>query len=214
MTESKIKAIIFDIGGVLQLGDYSKEPIRGHQILGVHNYIAKKLKIPLDHYFDSLDTAYAKSIEGTISEEQITKTIAKNLEISVKKLRQLFGQAYKLNFKLNKELISSAINLRKQGYKISVLSDQWYVSKNSLVISGIKKNFKPLIISCDVGLRKPNPKIYRLLIKKAKLKPNEILFIDNREWNMPPALKLGIRTILFKDNKQCIGELKKMGVLK
>lgn len=212
MTKKQIKALVFDIGGVLQLGNYSEKPIRGHRVLGVHNYVAKKLKISLDQYFDSLDTAYTKSIEGLISEEQTTKIIAKNLSISVKKLKQLFYQAYKRNFKLNKQLINFAVNLRKQSYKIAVLSDQWYLSKNSLVTLEIKKNFKPLIISCDVGMRKPNPKIYKLILKKMKLPIKQTLFIDNQEWNIKPAKKLRMNVILFENTTQLIKDLEKFGI--
>ena len=205
-----IKAIIFDIGGVLQLGKYSSQPVRGHRLLGVHNYVTGKLKISLDQYFDALDTAYAKSIDGTISEKQANKTIAKNLGISVKKLKQLFNQAFEQNFHPNNELINLALKLKKQGYKIAILSDQWYLSKNALVTGKIKKNFKPSVISCDVGLRKPNPKIYKLILKKLKLPAKQTVFIDNQEWNTKPAEKLGMNTILFKKNKQVFKQLEKM----
>jgi FMN phosphatase YigB (HAD superfamily) len=40
------------------------------------------------------------------------------------------------------------------------------------------------------------------------------LFIDNREWNLKPARKLGMKTILFKNNKQTIKDLKKLKLLK
>jgi len=216
-----IKAIIFDIGGVLTL---SKVPTRlisdkhlkgvpkncGHRNRGVHDYITEKLKISLDQYFDSLDTAYAKSIDGEISEKQATKIIAKNLGISVKKLKQLFDQAYKKNFKQNNQLIGLAIKLKKQGYKVAVLSDQWHLSKNALVTEKIKKIFKPLVISCDVGLRKPDPKIYKLILKKLKLPAKQTVFIDNQEWNTKPAKKLGINTLLFKNNKQLSKQLEKV----
>jgi putative hydrolase of the HAD superfamily len=51
-------------------------------------------------------------------------------------------------------------------------------------------------------MRKPNPRIYKLLIKKMKLVPSEIIFIDNQIWNINPAKKIGMQTILFKNNKQ------------
>lgn len=209
MKKGEIKAIIFDVGGVIQLGNYSNKPIRGHRLLGIHNYVVKKLGISLDQYFDSLDTTYAKSIEGTISEKQVIRTIAKNLEISTTKLKQLFDQAFKKNFKQNNELINYALRLKKQGYKIAILSDQWHLSKRALITEKIKKTFKPIIISCDVGIRKPNPKIYKMILKKLKIHAKQAVFIDNQEWNTQPAKKLGFNSILFKNNKQLFKQLEK-----
>jgi len=44
----EIKAIIFDMNGVLEIGKYSQSALRGHRLLGVHNTIARKLKISID----------------------------------------------------------------------------------------------------------------------------------------------------------------------
>jgi len=204
--KTEIKAIIFDIGGVLQLGKYHKN----HRTSKVHDDVSKKLKIPLDQYFDSIDSVYADSIEGKILEKEALKIMAKNLKISVKKLKKIFINAYKKNFKFNKQLFKQALKLKKEGYKIAILSDQWYVSKQVLVGPKIKNNFNVVVISCGVGVRKPNPKIYRLIVKKLKLSPKYCLFIDNQQWNIKPARKLGMKTILFKNNKQTIRELENL----
>ena len=45
------------------------------------------------------------------------------------------------------------------------------------------------------------------------VKADEILFIDNRDYNLEPARKLGIKTILFENNKQLGKELRKYGVI-
>jgi len=202
-----IKAIIFDVGGVLQLGEYSKKIYKKHRTLGVHNYVSKKLGISLDQYFDSLDTAYAKSIEGEISEKKVVSIIAKNLKISEKKLKKLFFQAYKKNFKFNKQLFKQALKFKKKGYKIAILSDQWHLSKKALVLTKYAKSFDVVVVSCDVGIRKPNPKIYKLTLKKLKLPAKQTVFIDNQEWNIKPAKKLGMNTILFINNKQLFKQL-------
>ena len=73
-----IKAVIFDIGGVLQLGNKRPTPNRVH-VSGVHEVIAKKLKISLDQYFDAIDTVYANSIEGKISKKQLLGILSSNL---------------------------------------------------------------------------------------------------------------------------------------
>tara|TARA_Y100000310_G_scaffold344450_1_gene457278 strand:- start:1465 stop:2121 length:657 start_codon:yes stop_codon:yes gene_type:complete len=209
MKKRKVKYIVFDVGGVLALTNYASSPTRGHLILGTHGYMAKKLGIELDSWFDAIDKVYADSIEGKISREKGLNIISKNLGISKEKFVKLFHKAYKKNFKTNKKLYGLAYKLKKKGYKIGILSDQWYLSQDALMSKRKVKGFNPVIVSCEVGLRKPNPKMYKLLIKKCRCKASEILFIDNRDWNLKPAKKFGIKTILFKNNKQLIKELKK-----
>ena len=209
MKRGEIKAIIFDVGGVLVLGVKLKRSKYDGMLhhTKIHEYISKKLKISLDQWFDAIDTTYAKTIEGKISRAKALKIIAKNTKVSVKKLEKIVLKAYRKNFKQNKQLFKKAFELKKQGYKIAVLSDQWYLSKEALMPSKLYKRFDEVVVSCDVGVRKPNPKIYKLILKKLKLPAKQTLFIDNQEWNNNPAKKLGMKTILYKNNKQLFNEL-------
>ena len=213
MKRSEIKAVIFDVGGVLATPSAPARLIQdthlasvpkhcGHRHKGVHEYIADKLRILLDQWFDSIDTIYAKSIEGKVSRAETLNILSKNLYISKRRVRNIIVKAYRFNFKQNKQLFKQAFKLKKQGYKIGVLSDQWHLSQEAIMPKRLYKKFSPVIVSNEVGMRKPNPKIYKLLLKKLKLKPSEVLFIDNQEWNTKPAKKLGIKTIQFKNNEQ------------
>ena len=138
--------------------------------------------------------------------------MATDLETSPKHLESLFIIAYQKYYKRNNRLFDLAFNLRKKGYKIGILSDQWHVSKEALILPEDTRKFNVSIVSCDVGMRKPNPKIYKLALRKLRLKANETVFIDNQKWNISAAKKLGMKTILFKNNKQTIRELKKHGI--
>ncbi|MEK6873015.1 MAG: HAD-IA family hydrolase [Nanoarchaeota archaeon] len=214
--KKRIKAIIFDVNGVLQLEKYPPSILK-REHLGVHEYMAKKFKLDLDSWFDSIDTFYSESIEGKIDGKKAVKIISKNLATDPRKIEKLFIKTYKKFFKKNKELYKTAYALKKKDYLVGVLSDQWHLSKKALITKDIKK-FEIVIISCDVGIRKPDLRIYKLLIKKIKeknrkIKTSEILFVDNREWNLKPANKLGMKTILFKDNKKLFRKFKKLGVL-
>lgn len=195
-----IKAVIFDVGGVLALGSDSKK-LKGNRTFGVHQYMARKLNIPLDQWLDSIDSVYADAIEGKISKEKILKTISRNNHISMEEIERLFKIAYRKHFKQNKQLFKQAFKLKQLGYKIAILSDQWPVSEEALMPKKLYRQFD-VVVSCDVGARKPNQKIYKILLKKLKLPAKKCLFIDNQEWNLLPAKKLGFRTIPFKDNKQ------------
>ena len=209
--KSKIRAVIFDNNGVLALGRYSIKEMREHKTVGVHKFMAKKLGLNLDSWIDAIDTPYALSIEGKLSRANTLSTIAKNVDTNPERLVRLFGKAYKKIFKENRKLFRIAFGLKDKGYKIGLLSDQWWLSKQFLVSEKTKK-FNSVVISCDVGVRKPNTKIYQVLIKKLRLKPQEILFVDDREWNLRGAKKVKIKTILFKNNKQFVRDLKKFGI--
>ena len=202
MKKEEIKAIIFDIGGVLQIKENQRKNQRQLHSSGIHEKAAKKLKIELDQYFDSIDTAYAKSLEGKISEKKLLEKLSFNLNFPKAKLRKLYFNLYKKEFFLNKQLFKQAFNLKKLGYKIAILSDQWHLSKKAHLPKKYFRFFDEVVVSCDVGMRKPNPKIYKLVLKKLKLKHSQTIFIDNQTWNLNPAKKIGMKTILFKNNKQ------------
>lgn len=204
--EKNICTIIFDFNGVLILGKCSEVPYRGHHSLGIHEYIANKLKISLDQWLDAIDSTYAKAIEGKISNKQLIKTLSKNTATSPIKLEKIIIDSYKKHFKENKQLFEKTIKLKKLGYKIGILSDQWYFSKQALMSNKKINKFDSVIISCDVGMRKPNPEIYKIALKKLKTSAKNSLFIDNQKWNTLAADKLGFKTILFRDNKPLFKE--------
>ena len=59
---------------------------------------------------------------------------------------------------------------------------------------------------------KPEPGIYRLLLERYDLKPEECVFLDDTEKNLEAAEAFGIYTIHFKNKEQAEEELKKIGV--
>jgi putative hydrolase of the HAD superfamily len=210
--KEKIKGVIFDVGGVLAIGKRLLKIRGAYHHKGLHEFMAKKFNVSLDQYFDSIDTPYARSIIKEITKKQFLNKVSKNFNTTSKKLEKFYKEAIKRNFKQNKELYNIAFKLKKQGYKIAILSDQWHISKEVLMPEKYTKKFNAVIVSCDVGIRKPNPKIYKLVLKKLKLPAKNTVFIDNQKWNIKPAKKLGMNTILFKNNKQTLKELKKLKV--
>ena len=206
--KQEVKAVIFDFGDVLYLGKHPK---------GVHLHMAKKFNISLDIWLDAIAPVIEPSTVGKISYNKTVKIIANNTHIDIDKLKKAFAQAYKKNYKKNKVLFELAFKLKKKGYIIGVLSDQWAVSKKHIANYKNLTGFNLVIISCDVGIRKPNVRIYKLLIKKlkeknSKIRSRNIVFIDNKSWNLNTARKIGINTILFKNNNQLIKDLRKNAI--
>lgn len=69
------------------------------------------------------------------------------------------------------------------------------------------------IYSFDVGCRKPDKKIYDILLKKSKSKPNECVFIDDLIENVHAAQLLGIKGIHYKNQSNLIMDLHRIGII-
>lgn len=214
MTNSKnnIKAIVFDVGGVLQIGGKKRMSEKDVHISGVHEYVSKKLKLTLDQYFDSIESVYSRSIEGQISKSILMGILSCNLNYSKDKLEKIYHKAYLKKFKRNNWLYKVISQLKKQGYKVAILSDQWHLSSDVLIPKKDQNFFDKVIISCDVGMRKPHKDIFDYTLDKLKLKPKEVLFIDNQEWNLIAAHKMGMNTMLFVDNKKAKEQFECFGI--
>ena len=77
----------------------------------------------------------------------------------------------------------------------------------------LRRYFKVALSSCYVGLRKPEPAIYRRALDILGSRPGRTLFIDDREENVAAAEAEGIRTILFTGAEALKKELRQLCVL-
>lgn len=99
-------------------------------------------------------------------------------------------------------------------YKVYYLSDNVKERVDKLDERfGFLKWFVDGIFSHEVGVRKPNPKIYEYAIQKVCVRAEEIVFIDDKESSLIPARQLGITTILFESPEKLRSSLISLGVL-
>ncbi len=78
---------------------------------------------------------------------------------------------------------------------------------------GLRKYFKLAFSSCYVGLRKPEPAMYRRALDILGSPPERVLFIDDREENVAGAAAAGIKAIRFTGAEALRAQLKELGVL-
>ena len=77
---------------------------------------------------------------------------------------------------------------------------------------GLRRYFEVALSSCYVGLRKPEPAIYRRALDILGAPPERILFIDDRPENAAGAAASGMKTIVFQGETALRNELKALGV--
>ncbi|MEX0616333.1 MAG: HAD family phosphatase [Candidatus Woykebacteria bacterium] len=199
-----IRAIIFDAGGVLFNSEQSlfKSPCEYiSQITG--------------ESFDKVYTAYRQAIviceSKSVSKEELWNTIMEKLDRSIPFSGQdPIAQGFK-EFQPDQEVVDHIRNLRPK-YKTALVSNANAVEFSTPQAQALYKSFDVVVLSYQVGVRKPHEKIYDVAFEKLSVEPKEAVFVDNEADNVEEATKLGMVGILFKDAKQLEKDLENVGV--
>jgi HAD superfamily hydrolase (TIGR01509 family) len=72
--------------------------------------------------------------------------------------------------------------------------------------------FEDWVASCDVGMRKPEPEIYQLVLERAGAKPSEAIFVDDREEMVEGAQAVGMRALHFRGLETFVQDLQTIGI--
>lgn len=111
--------------------------------------------------------------------------------------------------RVDEDLIEFIRNLRPK-YKTGVISNAWPNTRSMIEEEWcIADAFDHIVISAEVGIVKPNPRIYQLALEGLGMSPDEAVFIDDFEKNIEGARAVGMQGILFRDSKQTISDLRK-----
>ncbi len=77
---------------------------------------------------------------------------------------------------------------------------------------GLEGLFDAYLVSAYIGLRKPEAAFFQCALDLSQRRPEECVFIDDREENLEDARKLGIHGIRMTSPEQVIAELRRLGV--
>ncbi|MBD3193908.1 MAG: HAD-IA family hydrolase [Candidatus Lokiarchaeota archaeon] len=202
-----IKAIIFDLGGVIVELDFSKfyEEIISPSPLN-------KPQAPLMLKFFRQSDIYH---QGNMSDEEFYHLACNILQTDKCILdEERFFKAFNSIISGKNDEIIEILKKIKENYKLMCISNinsshwEYLQQKNWEFI----EYFDELILSHEIHMTKPNPEIYQYTIEKADCNPNEILFIDDGLNNVQAAEKFGIIGIKYQNPKQLIRELSNFGV--
>ena len=196
-----IKAIIFDCGGVMI--DYPVPELM--------DFYSKYFNISIEKYLTAHKIFENQLQISQISEQQFWQGVCSRLGVSVPDCDSLLVNAIKSAHRPKPEMFSLAALLKKNGYKVGLLSNieppvAEFISKQDYNM------FHELIFSSDVAIAKPDRRIYEISLKRLNVKPNESVFIDDIKENTNASKELGMNVILFENPEQVRLELVQMGV--
>lgn len=185
-----LKAIIFDITGVI----FPYQPWIGER--PPHDELMKIKQIAIDIY----DRC---KISKKCLLEEISKADRPKAELEA---------IFKSLTVIDEDLFSLIKNLSEK-YRLFAIANEapkWTDIRKE--IYDFEKYFEKLYISIEVGMRKPDENIFQLFLDESGLKPEECLFIDDKQINIDTAERLGMHGHLYTDVETLVNLFKELQI--
>ncbi|HET7573530.1 MAG TPA: HAD family phosphatase, partial [Solirubrobacterales bacterium] len=109
----------------------------------------------------------------------------------------------------NPPMIELMRELKAAGYRMAMLTNnvrEWEPLWRPML--PVDEIFETVVDSGFVGCRKPESKIYELVLDRVSLPAESCLFVDDIEVNCEGAEKAGMTAVHFRDNEQAIDEIR------
>ena len=107
-----------------------------------------------------------------------------------------------------KEVNDALKKLKQSNYKLAILSNGTPDLLNELVVSnGLKDIFDDIFSVEEVGIFKPDSKVYDLPINKYNIEKNEVLFLSTNTWDVSGAGNYGYNTVWVNRNNNIFDKL-------
>ena len=197
----QIRAVLFDFGGVI-VRTNDRTP---------RERLAARLGIAYDQLsslvFDS-ESALQATL-GKITTQKHWEALRNELGLSQDDHANL-----PLDFwggdVLDQELVDYIRALRPD-YKTSLISNAWDDLRQVLEYTWkISDVFDEIIISAEVGVAKPDPRIYQIALERLAVAPQQAVFVDDFPANIAGARAVGMHAIHFKNSLQARKELDRL----
>jgi epoxide hydrolase-like predicted phosphatase len=199
-----IKAIIFDVGGVLIRTHDHGSRRRWEQKLGLSEWESEQI------VFNS--EMGRKAQQGAISDEALWNWVGQRLNLSTTDLT-VFRTDFWAGDALDTGLVDFIRRLRP-AYQTAIISNATDRLHDSLVNQHkIADAFDLIVGSAKEKVMKPAPEIFQRTLQRLGRLPEEAVFIDDFAHNIQAAQELGWHTIHFQPGTNVPAELAKLGVV-
>ena len=195
-----MQAVFFDFGGVIQRTEFQAPRQHLGQRFGMDYDDIDKL------VFGSPSARQASV--GEISEDAHWTNVLKRL-----KRPEAEAQAIKDEFfcgdVIDRELVEFIRSLRGK-FHVGLISNAWSGMRAHLKKEKLLDLFETVVISAEVGVMKPEARIYSIALEQAGVKAEEAVFVDDVQVNIDACQQIGMKGVLFKDPQKAEDELKKL----
>jgi epoxide hydrolase-like predicted phosphatase len=193
-----VRAVVFDIGGVLE----------DTPATGVVERWEAALRLRPGELNQRLGGVWRAGGIGAVSLTQVQASIAELLRLDDARVAAFMQEIWTEYLgTLNTELAGYFGGLRPR-YRTALLSNSFVGARErEQERYGFGDITDLIVYSHEVGMAKPDPRIYRLTCDRLGVLPDQMVFLDDRAEYVQGALDSGIQAILYHDNNQAIADV-------
>jgi putative hydrolase of the HAD superfamily len=141
---------------------------------------------------------------GKLPEEQFEEQLGQNLGVpGAGLIDRLFAGSGP-----EPAMVEAVRRARGSGIRTGLVSNSWGTRRYDR--ASLHELFDGIVISGDVGIRKPAREIYELGAQRVSLPPSACVFVDDLPFNLTPAAELGMATVHHVDPARTIDELERL----
>ncbi|MGB7875357.1 MAG: HAD family phosphatase [Anaerolineales bacterium] len=195
-----IRAVFFDFGGVIGRTEYQAPRQHLAERLGMEYEDVVKI------VFQSPSSDRAGI--GKISAEEHWTEVTKRLRRPVSETETIRDEFFAGDV-IDREIVEYLRSLRPD-YYVGLISNAWPDLRDYIIEQKFEDAFDHMVISAEVGVMKPEARIYQIALEQAGVSPNEAVFVDDFYENIEGCQEVGMHGIHFQSPQQAMGELKQM----
>lgn len=198
------KTIIFDLGGVFFEADWDS----------INKELLAKTGVPIFPQNGGRYDFYVDFALGKINAEEYFSKLIKaiNSTAKISDISAAYKQAYINNTKIDPRMLKLSESLHKR-YRLICITNTNEFHKEINVMRGLFSNFDAVFSSFEMGKIKRKNDLFLEVLQKLSLKPEDCIFVDDKEENIVSANSIGIDAIQFKGYEQLVGDLKNRKII-
>ena len=196
-----IEAVVFDIGGVLEITPS----------LGVSEMWESRLGLEPGEIDKRMRDIWEGGAIGTVSERDVHQAAGERLGLDERQLEEFMGMIWREYLgTANTELIEYVRRLRPR-YRTGIVSNSFVGARErEQAAYGFEDLVDEIVYSHESGMAKPDPRIYALVCERLGARPAETVFLDDIEQCVAGARDAGLNAVRYRDNAQAIAEIEKL----
>lgn len=196
-----IRAVVFDIGGVLEITPD----------LGVDRRWEARLGLPAGEIGERMADVWTGGALGTITLDDVHLALMDRLGLDQQQLTAFMADVWREYVgSANTELIEYARGLRPR-YLTGILSNSFVGARErEQAAYGFEELVDNIVYSHEAGMAKPDPRVYALVCERLGARPGETVFLDDVGQNVAGARDVGIHAVHYRDNAQAIEEIEQL----